>query len=150
MHRQVSALVSAGGSPGKLANFGKALGDAGLDIEAIGGAEWGHDGPLSLVLREDNRAAMAKFEAVCKRLDVPWESYANVSVELDDVPGSLGLAAEAVGDINIYGVLVRNPRGNKAVVELGFASDEVDEAVRRLEAAGFTAKRKQHPHEPDR
>jgi hypothetical protein len=149
MHRQVSALVSAGGSPGKLATFGKALGDAGLDIEAIGGAEWGHDGPLSLVLREDDRAAMDKFEAVCTELKVPWLSFANVSVELDDVPGALGLAADAVGDINIFGVLVRNPHGKKAVVDLGFEEGEADEAVKRLRAAKFTAHRKRHPGEPD-
>ena len=61
MHRQVNALVSAGGSPGKLAIFGKALGSAGLDIEAIGGAEWKHDGPLCLILREDGHEAMDKF-----------------------------------------------------------------------------------------
>lgn len=149
MHKQVSALVSAGGSPGKLARFGKALGDADLDIEAIGGAEWAHDGPLSLILREDNRAAMDRFEAVCTQLHVPWKSFANVSVELDDVPGSLGLAAEAIGDINIFGVLVRKPRGNKAVVDLGFEDGDADEAVKRLRAAGFTATRRHHPHEPD-
>ena len=67
MHRQVSALVSAGSSPGKLAIFGKALGAAGLDIETIGGAEWMHDGPLCLIIDDgDNRAAMRlSFASVC-------------------------------------------------------------------------------------
>src|SRR5262245_65947103 len=104
MHRQVNALVSAGGSPGKLANFGKALGEAGLDIEAIGGAEWKHDGPLCLVLKEDKQDARDRFAEVCNRLHVPWLTFVNVSVELDDEPGSLGLAAEAAGDINISGL----------------------------------------------
>jgi hypothetical protein len=149
MHRQVNALVSAGGSPGKLAAFGKALGEAGLDMEAIGGGEWRHDGTLCLVLRDDDRQAMDKFEEVCDRLHIPWLSFASVSVELDDTPGELGRAAEAIDDINIYGVLVRKPHGNRAVVELGFAPDDADQAVSRLENANFTANRKRHPHEPD-
>ena len=77
MHRQVSALVSAGGSPGKLAIFATALGEAGLDIEAMGGAEWVHDGPLCLILRQDGDEAMAMFAEVCKKVKVPWTSYAN-------------------------------------------------------------------------
>jgi hypothetical protein len=149
MHKQVSALVSAGGSPGKLANFGKALGAAGVDIEAIGGAEWMHDGPLCLVLRDDGDEGMTKFADVCRELQVPWLSFATVSVELDDVPGRLGEAAEAVGDINIYGVLVRKPHGNKAVVHLGFERTQADEAVSRLTGANFTAERLKHPDEPD-
>jgi len=149
MHRQVNALVSAGGSPGKLARFGRALGEVGLDIETIGGAEWKHDGPLSLVLRDDSRAAMDSFEAVCTELQVPWMSFVNVSVELDDVPGELGRAAEALDDINIYGVLVRKPHGNRPVVDLSFRPADADEAVSRLNSAGFTADRKHHPNEPD-
>jgi hypothetical protein len=150
MHRQVNALVSAGGSPGKLAIFGKALGDAGLDMEAIGGAEWMHDGPLCLTLRHDGSAAMDKFGEVCHELKVPWLSFAIVSVELDDTPGELGRAAEAIGDdINIYRLLVRKPHGNRAVVDLGFRPADADEAESRLRAAGFTANRKHHPDEPD-
>ena len=150
MHKQVNALVSAGGSPGKLATFGKALGDAGLDIEAIGGAEWLHDGPLCLTLRDDSEDARNRFATVCADLHVPWLAFTIVRVELDDEPGSLGRAAEAVGeDINIYGVLVRKPHGNRAVVDLGFRPGDADTAVDLLRGAGFTADRKHHPHEPD-
>ena len=59
MHKQVSALLSAGGSPGKLALFGLALGAADLDIDTIGGAEWLHDGPLTFILKDDGDDAMA-------------------------------------------------------------------------------------------
>ncbi|HEX5015360.1 MAG TPA: hypothetical protein VFV72_14520 [Candidatus Limnocylindrales bacterium] len=149
MHKTLSALVSAGGSPGKLAEFGKALGAADLDIEEIGGAEWVHDGPLCLVLREDGRDAMDRFATVCNDLHVPWLSFATVSVELNDVPGSLGDAAEVVGDLNIYGVLVRKPHGNRAVVDLAFQPDQADEAVARLKDKHYTANRKKHPDEPD-
>lgn len=149
MHKQVNALVSAGGSPGKLANFATALGTAKLDIEVIGGAEWLHDGPLCLTLREDNQVNRDKFAEVCAELHVPWLSFTVVAVEMDDKVGELGRAAEAIGDINIYGLLVRRPHGNRAVVDMGFAPSEADEAVNRLRAAGFTANRKHHPNEPD-
>ena len=149
MHRQVNALLSAGGSPGKLAEFGKALGDEGLDLGTLGGAEWKHDGPLCLIIRNDAREERRKFAGVCQRLHVPWMSFASVEVELDDVPGSLGAAAEAVGDINIYCVLVLKPHGNRAVVGLGFDPDQAEEAVRRLRDAGYSADRKHHPDEPD-
>ena len=149
MHRQIAAFVSVGGSPGKLALFGNALGAADLDIETIGGAEWQHNGVLGLILRNDDRAGMERFEGVCHEHHVPWLSFANVAVELDDRPGSLGAAADAVGDINIYSVLVRKPHGNRAVVELGFRPSEADEAVARLEAARLRAEKKQHPDEPD-
>ncbi len=149
MHRQVNALVSAGGSPGKLARFGKALGDEGLDLGTIGGAEWMHDGPLCLIIKNDGQEERRRFASVCRQLKVPWVSFASVAVELDDVPGSLGAAAEAVGDINIYCVLVLKPHGNRAMVGLGFRPTEADEALSRLEAAGYTASRQHHPDEPD-
>jgi hypothetical protein len=149
MHKTLSSLVSAGSSPGKLANFAKALGAADLDIEAIGGAEWAHDGPLAVVLREDGEDALERFAAVCEELHVPWLSFATVSVELEDVPGSLGDAAEVIDDINIYCVLVRKPHGNKAVVDLAFDPSRADEVVDRLRGAGYTANRKKHPNEPD-
>ena len=149
MHKQVNALVSAGGSPGKLATFALALAGAELDIEVIGGAEWKHDGPLCLVLREDNQENRDKFAEVCHQLQVPWLSFSVVTVEMADEIGSLGQAALAIGDINIYGVLVRKPQGNRAVVDMGFAPDQVETALELLRAAKFTANRKHHPNEPD-
>ena len=149
MHRQVNVLLSAGGSPGKLAAFGRALGDEGLDIGTVGGAEWMHEGPLCLIIKNDGREEWRKFESICQRLQVPWLSFTSVAVELDDVPGSLGAAAEAVGDINIYCVLVLKSHGNRAVVGLGFDDHQADDAVRRLRDAGFTADRKHHPDDSD-
>ena len=95
-------------------------GDAGLDIEAIGGAEWKHDGRSSLILARTDGRRWDSFAKVCKEQQVPWMSFVSVEVELDDVAGTLGNAAEAVDDINIYGVLVLKPHGNRAVVDMGF------------------------------
>jgi hypothetical protein len=148
MHRQVNALVSAGGSPGKLALFGIALGEAGVDIGTIGGAEWRHDGPLSVILKDDSTEQIDAFARVCHDHHVPWLIFRTVGVELNDVPGALGAAADAVGDINIYSVNVLRPHGNKAVVGLGIRPSLVDDAVARLETAGFTAARRPHPDEP--
>jgi len=149
MHRQINAVLSAGGSPGKLAAFGKALGRARLDIQTIGGAEWAHEGPLCLIIKNDGREEFRRFKTVCAELQVPWMSFASVEVELDDVPGALGAVAEAVGEINIYCVLVLKPHGNRAVVGLGFDPAEAESAVTLLKDAGYTVNRKHHPDEPD-
>ena len=135
MHKQVSALVSAGGSPGKLAAFGLALGAEGLDIETIGGAEWLHDGPLTLILKDDGDEAMQRFAGVCDQLRVPWLSFSIVAVVMNDVRGELGRAAAAVGDINIYSVLVLEARESTALVGLGIRPKEAEEVARRLRAA---------------
>lgn len=148
MHRQVNALISAGGSPGKLAAFGIALGDAQVDIGTIGGAEWRHDGPLSIILKDDSTAQLDPFARVCAELHVPWLVFRTVAVELDDEPGALGAAARAVDDINIHSVNVLRTHGKRAVVGLGIRPSEVDAAVSRLLAAGFAAERRPHPDEP--
>ena len=159
MHKQVSALVSAGSSPGKLALFGKALGDADLDIETIGGAEWLHDGPLTFILKDDGADAMERFAGVCHQHRVPWLSFAIVAVEMNDVKGELGRAADVVGRdsdapdrINIYSVLVLESSGNTARVGLGIRPTEAVEVVRRLKEDAdppFAAEVIHHPDESD-
>ena len=159
MHKQVSALVSAGSSPGKLALFGIALGQADLDIETIGGAEWLHDGPLTFILKDDGAAAMKRFEGVCHDHRVPWLSFSIVAVEMSDVKGELGRAADVVARdagapdrINIYSVIVLESSGDTARVGLGIRQKEADEAVRRLREdadPAFTAEVLHHPDEQD-
>lgn len=151
MHKQVSALVSAGSSPGKLALFGKALGAADLDIDTIGGAEWLHDGPLTFILKDDGEAAMRRFARVCHAHKVPWLSFAIVAVQMNDVKGELGRAADAVDNINIYSVIVLESSGDTARVGLGIRPTEADEVVSRLGRADppFTAEVLHHPDDPN-
>lgn len=153
MHKQVTALLSAGGSPGKLAAFGGALGAAGLNIAMIGGAEWLHDGPVTFVLDKDSQDERRAFEAICERDEIPWLSFVMVAVTLNNEPGELGRAAAAVGDINIYSVIVLDSEDGHAVVGLGIRPSKADDAVSRLKAASFDAERRPHipdpGHEPD-
>jgi hypothetical protein len=152
MHKQVSALVSAGGSPGKLAIFGAALGAADLDIATTGGAEWLHDGPITLILKDDGAEAMQRFAVVCHEHHVPWLSFAIVAVRLSNEKGQLGRAAAAVGDdINIYSVLVLESSETTARVGLGIRRKQADEVVLRLNTADptFKAEVLENPDEPD-
>lgn len=151
MHKQVSALLSKGGSAGKLAEFGKALGVADLDIATIGGAEWLHDGPLTFILKDDGAEAMQRFAVVCHDHRVPWLSFPIVAVRMKDVKGELGRAADAVDDINIYSVIVLESSGDRARVGFGIRPKEADLVVRRLNEADpeFEAEVLQNPDEPD-
>ncbi len=154
MHKQVSALLSAGGSPGKLAAFGIALGGSELDIKKIGGAEWLNDGPVTLILREDGEDKRRAFEGVCARLQLPWLSFPIVAVELADVQGSLGAMAAVLGnnDINIYSVLLLEPTETMAVVGLGIRPSKVEDALRALRTAQpnhYTATVLQHGDDPN-
>jgi hypothetical protein len=154
MHRQINALVSAGSSPGKLAVIGIALGEAGIDIATVGGAEWRHDGPLSIMLKHDSTDQLNAFAQVCHDHTLPWLVFRTVAVELVDEPGALGAVADVVAgpdaDINIYSVNVLKPRNGKPVVGLGIRPSQVDAAVERLvnHEPPFEASRLAHPNEP--
>ncbi len=148
MHRQINALVSAGSSPGKLAIIGIALGQAGIDIATLGGAEWRHDGPLSIILKDDSTDDLNAFAQVCHDHTLPWLIFRTIAVELVDEPGALGAAAAVLGGINIYSVNVLRSRGKQAVVGLGIRPSEVEQAVDLLVNAGYTAERLAHPGEP--
>ena len=154
MHRQVSALLSAGGSPGKLAQLGEALGARGISVKNIGGTEWKHFGPVLFVLHEAPGDPEDQFQALAEvmaELQFPWACLRTIEVELEDKEGQLGASAAALGDanINIYGVEVIGRHGNNAVVGYGVLPGEVRRSVQALTDAGFTAKRAKHPDDPD-
>ena len=136
MHRQVNALVSAGGSPGKVAHFGNALGEAGLDIEAIGGAEWKHDGPLCLVLREDNQDARDRSETVCDQPQVPWLSFATSASSPPTRPWWPGGAAAAIANSSTSTASLSASRRKAGGGRHGFRPADADDAVSRLTDAG--------------
>ena len=53
MHAQVSSQLSAGGSPGKLAQYTRILADRGVNIRAIGGSEWDGQGAVAVLVDGD-------------------------------------------------------------------------------------------------
>ena len=152
MHRQVASLLSTS-SPGRLAKFGKALGDNGIDILTTGGAEWKHHGPVTLIIKDDwgkgSANDLRKFAQVMRDEEFPWLAFRTIEVELRDEPGALGAAAEALDDINVYAVSVLETTGGKATVGLGVRPTMVAEAIARLTAAGYRVNRRKHPNDDD-
>ncbi|HEX5015361.1 MAG TPA: hypothetical protein VFV72_14525 [Candidatus Limnocylindrales bacterium] len=151
MHRTVSTLLSTK-SPGRLAKLGNALGARRIDIATTGGAEWKHSGPVTLMIKDDWGAEpkndLRAFADVMAKEELPWLIFRTVAVELRDEPGSLGAAATALDDINVYAVNVLSTDGNHAVVGLGVRPSQVATAIERLSAAGYRVHRAHHPHEP--
>jgi hypothetical protein len=152
MHRQVASLISTS-SPGRLAKLGNALGARGIDIATTGGAEWKHHGPVTLMIKDDWGADpqndIGGFAEIMAQEEFPWLIFRTVEVELRDEPGSLGAAATALDDINIYTVTVLKSEGDKALIGLGVRPSQVVAAVTRLRDAGYRAQRLHHPDDDD-
>lgn len=150
MHRQVASLISTN-SPGRLAKLGSALGARRIDIATTGGAEWKHHGPVTLMIKNDWGAApddqIHAFAEVMAEGEFPWLVFRTIEVELSDEPGSLGAAATALDDINVYAVTVLETSGDKALVGLGVRPSQVGDAIARLTAANYDARRRRHPNE---
>lgn len=151
MHKQMTALLAAGGSPGKLARLGKALGDDTINIITIGGGEWRHYGPVAFMIDKDTPAEMAAFETIMEREEFPWLAFRTVKVTLADTPGELGKASKALGDgdVNIYGVAPLGLGGGGADVGFGVRPLAVRKALKLLTDSGFTAVMLKGPGEPD-
>ena len=154
MHRQVSTILSDGGSPGQLARFGEALRRHGVNIDLIGGAEWDHRGPLSLTFGDKSKHdddEVLPFATAMEEEHFGWLAYRSAEIELSDEPGELGRAGAVLGNanINIYGILVIGRHGKNGTVGLGIRPSKVEEAVTLLRAEGITAKRRGYPGEPD-
>jgi hypothetical protein len=81
--------------------------------------------------------------------EFPWLVFRTIEVELPDKPGALGAAAAGLGDINIYAVSVLESSNQRALVGLGVRPSHVGEAIYRLRAAGYDARRRHHPDDPD-
>jgi hypothetical protein len=152
MHRQVASLLSTS-SPGRLAKLGKSLGDRKIDLLTTGGAEWKHSGPVTLIIKDDwgkgSANDLRQFAEVMRDGEFPWLAFRTIEVELRDEPGSLGLAAEALDDINIYAVTVFETTGDKALVGLGVRPSQVGLAIERLTARNYKVNRRKHGNEPD-
>ena len=151
MHRQVASLLSTS-SPGRLAKLGNALGARGIDIATTGGAEWKHNGPITLTLKDDWGKGpddqLQGFAEVMRDEEFPWLVFRTIEVELTDEPGALGAAATVLGDINVYAVSVLESRGSEAVVGLGVRPSQVAEAVARL-GTKYKVRLRHHPRDAD-
>jgi hypothetical protein len=149
MHQTVK--LGTVGSIGDLGHIAKALGDAGFNIEAIGGGE-------STGLREDGRGVgiITLLVSPDEDPDIPNLQAALDGIVLDDGrkvdaqimrsldvefrhdPGALAIAAAALGEagINIESILLIDVNGHRAVVSMGFNDTDLDNAADILNDAG--------------
>jgi hypothetical protein len=131
MHQQLSSLLAAGGSPGQLAKFARQLAERGVNIRAIGGSEWDHQGAVATLI--DNDVDGDELTDWLAGQGYPTRLIHAAEAVLPDEPGSLATAAERIGDLNILTVLVADTHGGVGLVSFGFEThDEADTARERL------------------
>ena len=152
-HQVVKAAVR--GSVGDLARITQALEDADINIVAIGGAETlndpGHVGIIALLLEPDKDRIPDILEII-RGVDLDGgrkpenvEAFPDVHILLNDAPGQLRRAAEALAGINIESVVSIDKQGNRARVSLGFKDDAtLRQAIERLRAANIPIHDHQH------
>jgi hypothetical protein len=150
MHQTVK--LASVGSIGDLGHIAQALGEAGFNIEAIGGGE-------STTLREDGRGAgiitllvdrdedqdIPELQAVLDgivlddgRKLADARIIRSLDVEFRHDPGALAVAAAALGTegINIESILLIDIKGHRAVVSMAFQPDDLGNAETILNNLG--------------
>lgn len=141
-HQVVKCSVR--GSVGDLAKITAALELEGYNILAVGGAEVNHVGVIALLFDPDKTQIPGIVQTIggvvldpaTGRTPEDVENLPDVHILLNDAPGQLRRAAEALGDINIETVVsIDKQPGNQARVSLGFRDGDFAEAVNRLRAA---------------
>jgi hypothetical protein len=151
MHQTVK--LASVGSVGDLGHIAQALGDAGFNIEAIGGAEAmgvredGRGiGVISLLVEPDEESDLSLLRRTLDEIvlgDDRRLAEATILPSLDVVfrheRGALGRAAAALGQagVNIQSILLVDAHGSRAVVSMAFDPSDVDSARAALEGAGF-------------
>ena len=129
MHAQVSSQLSAGGSPGKLAQYTRILQRQGANIRAIGGSEWDGQGAVAVLVDGDMKES--ELAELLTEQGFPSVPIYGAEAVLPDEPGSLATAAERIGDdLNILTILVADTHGGVGLVSFGFATQEEAEDAR--------------------
>jgi hypothetical protein len=151
MHQTVK--VGTVGSIGDLGHIAQALGDAGFNIEAIGGGEsksLREDGSgvgiiTLLVDRDEEAQDLEELQAVLDgivlddgRKLVDPQIIRSLDVEFRHDPGALAVAASALGTagINIESILLIDITGHRAVVSMAFAPGDLASAEDILNSQG--------------
>lgn len=121
MHKQVSSLLSDGGTPGQLAKYARAIANAGVNIRAIGGSEWDHRGAVAVLVDEntDEEALLSVLQGA----NFPSRWIFCAEAVLPDEPGSLATAAERIDDLDILSILVADTHGGVGLVSFGFETE---------------------------
>jgi hypothetical protein len=154
--------ATARGSQGDLAKITEALASLTppVNIVAIGGGEGVlHNGAagdqeigvISMILEPDDGPMTDKIVKKLtglklgpKRTLEDVEVHPNIHIQLDDKPGELKKALDAVAGINIRSVLSMGTLWGTANVGLGFSEADHENAEKKLKAKGI--KVVSHPH----
>lgn len=106
--------------PGALAHMGNTLGKAGVNIEGIGGTQYGDKGIVHILVEDAEKAQTALRKVGINVL------YARevLIIGIKDKPGALGKVAQKLTDANINIDLVYLSTKNKLVMGV----DDIDHA----------------------
>lgn len=152
--------ATARGSQGDLAKIAGELAKLKVNIIAIGGGEGVlHNGAagdqevgvISMILEPDDGPMTAKIKTALTGLALDGgrkledvEFHPNIHVQLDDKPGELKNALDAVKGMNIRSVISMGTLWGVANVGLGFSEADHENAETKLKAKGI--KVVPHPH----
>ena len=129
MHKQVSSVLSAGGSPGKLASFTSIVAGQGANIRAIGGAESEGHGAVALLVEDIDEDELVD---VLNQNDFPSTVLFAAEAVLDDQSGALATACDLLAALDIQSILVADTHLGKGLVSFGFASQQEADDARAL------------------
>ena len=132
MHKQVSSVLSAGGSPGKLALFTSIIQDKGANIRSIGGAESGGAGAVAVLFDDMTDGEFAELVEVLNASDFPTLEIFTAEAVLDDQVGTLAAATDAIRELDVATILVADTHLGKGLVTFGFEKETDAETARTL------------------
>ena len=130
MHKQVSSVLSAGNSPGKLALYASIVQDKGANIRSIGGAESNGAGAVAVLFDDMSDPEFAELVEVLNASDFPTVEIFTAEAVLDDQPGALAAATDAIRDLDVATILVADSHNGKGLVTFGFESEADAETAR--------------------
>lgn len=119
--------VSIANRPGRLADLAEALGEAGINIEAL--AAFGNDGEAVIHMMTDDEPTT---RAVLRRMGVRFTERAVLTTVLPHRPGALAALTRQLADANINIEAVYLLRSRPDGLEFALAVDAIDDARSRL------------------
>ncbi len=111
--------------PGALAGIAEAMGDAGVNIEALAGFALDSEGVVNLIVDDDSTA-----RAVLRRLGIRFEEHEVMTTILPHRPGALGEIARRLADSGVNIDAVYLLRSSAEGLEFALRTD--DPAQHRL------------------
>lgn len=142
MHKPPLFIFQSNDNSRHLAELGVILSQASppFNIRAIGGGE-GPDGVgvFAVALDDDEGDRDDQLRELATLNNLEMRDVDGVTIELNDEPGTLGVAAGVLqaATINVEAILVVGAHGNRPIVLIGVPSGSGEDARAALEGAGY-------------